>query len=55
MGGVYCRHCQTQVTLEQDGTSCSNCGAGLVAPISDDSPPPKPPPKKKVKKKVKRR
>ena len=40
MAGVYCSRCQTTVLLEQDGRSCSNCGAVLVAPV----PPPEPPP-----------
>ena len=30
MAGVYCDRCQTKVLLEQDGVSCSNCGAVLV-------------------------
>jgi len=32
MAGVYCARCQTNVKLEQDGRSCSNCGAVLVPP-----------------------
>jgi hypothetical protein len=32
MSGVYCQRCQTKVLLEQDGRSCSNCGAVLVGP-----------------------
>lgn len=49
MGGVYCPRCLTQVTLEQDGRSCSNCGRILVAPVPEDSAAPKPKPKKKAK------
>ena len=33
MPGVYCERCGTNVILEQDGKSCSNCGAVLVRPI----------------------
>ena len=34
MAGVYCKRCQTNVLLEQDGCSCSNCGAVLVTPVN---------------------
>jgi hypothetical protein len=30
VAGVYCDRCMTKVLLEQDGASCSNCGAILV-------------------------
>ena len=33
MPGVYCTRCQSRVILEQDGVSCSNCKAILVAPV----------------------
>ena len=36
MPGVYCPRCKTNVTLEQDGESCSNCGRKLV--IADPTP-----------------
>jgi len=44
-GGVYCPNCQTKVILEQDGVSCSNCGAELVRPLNSPKPraAPKPP------------
>ncbi len=32
MAGVYCPRCETNVLLEQDGRSCSNCGTKLVTP-----------------------
>ncbi len=32
MAGVFCDRCKTNVMLEQDGMSCSNCGAVLVRP-----------------------
>jgi len=32
--GPYCQRCKTNVRLEQDGQSCSNCGAKLVTPIA---------------------
>ena len=35
MAGVYCPRCQTQVTLEQDGQSCSNCASKLVIAAPD--------------------
>jgi len=28
--GPYCRRCETGVKLEQDGLSCSNCGAAII-------------------------
>jgi hypothetical protein len=37
MSGVYCQRCQTNVILEQDGRSCSNCGKVLV--IAAPTPP----------------
>ena len=43
MAGVYCDRCKTQVILEQDGVSCSNCGAVLVT----RAPAPKPPAKRR--------
>lgn len=54
MGGVYCPRCKTQVTLEQDGRSCSNCGRILVAPVPEDNPPPPPKPKARPKKSKRR-
>jgi hypothetical protein len=47
MSGVYCERCQTNVLLEQDGRSCSNCGAVLV--IRAPKPPPPPPRKRPAK------
>lgn len=41
MAGVYCRRCQTNVLLEQDGRTCSNCGAVLVQPVGEPNRPPK--------------
>ena len=38
-GNPYCHRCQTQVRLEQDGQSCSNCGAKLVQPIAQAPAP----------------
>lgn len=34
MASVYCPRCETNVILEQDGRSCSNCGRELVIPVS---------------------
>ncbi len=35
MAGVFCPRCETQVMLEQDGKSCSNCGSVLVRPAPE--------------------
>ena len=37
MSRPYCTRCATEVRLEQDGTSCSNCGATLI--VTPDSAP----------------
>ena len=47
MAGVYCHRCQTNVILEQDGRSCSNCGTVLVQPYSPQPPEPEKTPAKK--------
>lgn len=45
MSGVHCERCQTTVLLEQDGRSCSNCGATLIGPVPLTQPtPPTPKP-----------
>ena len=48
MPGIYCARCHTNVKLEQDGRSCSNCGKVLVIPAPTPPNPravsnPKPP------------
>ena len=30
--GIFCERCQTNVILEQDQSSCSNCGGTLIEP-----------------------
>jgi len=45
MGGVFCPNCNSNVLLEQDGRSCSNCKAILVDARKTVDPPrePRPP------------
>ena len=40
MSRPYCRRCETQVILEQDGSSCSNCGETLIAAPPPTAPQP---------------
>jgi len=42
--GVWCNRCKTQVLLEQDGQSCSNCGRKLVIRAPKPPPPRRAPP-----------
>ena len=40
--GVYCSRCKCNVTVEQDGKSCSNCSMILVGPLTGNTPKRKP-------------
>lgn len=45
MGGVYCPRCLTNVIIESDGHSCSNCGEVIVMPAPRRAQPEVPPAK----------